>query len=210
MRYLPFKHWVAGMAFAGFVGVSALAQTHPWSNVGTTPTQEELQAERGTGPSGKDLPPGRGTAKDGARTFLLKCSMCHGQNAEGVTQAPGSGSILRGARLTGGKGVVLWGPNGPNPGVSKLFYTAYVTTLWNAIAMSMPFFKPGSLTSDEVYSVVAYILFKNDFIKEDQIMDRETLPKVELPQQKNHIPANLEEIPDIQKRGCFKTYGVCP
>ena len=81
MQYLPFKHWVAGMALAGFVCVSAMAQTHPWSNVGTAPTQEELQAERGTGPSGKDLPPGRGTAKDGARVFLLKCSMCHGQNA---------------------------------------------------------------------------------------------------------------------------------
>lgn len=210
MQYSLFKQFIAGMALAGFACASALAQTHPWSDVGTTPTQEELQAERGTGPSGKDLPTGRGTAKEGARIFLVKCSMCHGQNAEGVNQAPGSGSILRGPRLTGGKGVVLWGPNGPNPGVSKLFYTAYATTLWNAIAMSMPFFKPGSLTRDEVYSLVAYILYKNEFIKEDQIMDRETLPKIELPQRNNHVPAKLEEISDIEKRACFKTYGVCP
>ena len=210
MRYLRFKYFLTGLAFAGFACGPAQAQTHPWSNVGTTPTEEELRAERGTGPSGKDLPPGRGTAKDGARIFLLKCSMCHGQNAEGVNQQPGGGSILRGPRLTGGKGVALWGPTGPNPGVSKLFYTAYVTTLWNAIAVSMPFFKPGSLPTDEVYALTAFILYKNEFIKEDQIMDRETLPKVELPQRHNHIPANLEEIPDIQKRGCFKTYGVCP
>ena len=214
MRYLPFKHLVGGMALASVVplwGIAAQAQTVPWRDVGATPTPEEIRAEgRGTGPLGKDLPPGRGIAKDGARTFLVKCSMCHGQNLEGVTPAPGSGSILRGSSLVGGKGVPLWGSNGPSPGVSKVNYTAFATTLWNAIAVSMPFFKPGSLTPDEVYSLVALILFKNGLIKEDDIMDRETLPKVQLPQRNNHIPANLEDIPNIEKRACFKTYGVCP
>ena len=212
MRYSPFKFFVSVIAlFTGAACVSALAQTHDYSGIGNTPTPEEIRGEaKGTGPSGKDLPLGRGTAKQGAQIFAVKCSMCHGLNLEGVTPPPSSGSILRGPSLVGGKGVILWGSRGPNPGVSKAYYTAFATTIWNAVAISMPFFKPGSLAPDEAYSLVAYILFKNELIQEDQVMDRETLPKVQLPQRNNHIPVKLEDIPDIEKRACFKTYGVCP
>ena len=212
MRYFPFKPFVPAVAFfIGAASVSVLAQMPAWSEIGTTPTQEEIRAEaKGVGPSGTDLPPGRGTAGDGMRIFARKCAMCHGRNLEGVTPPPSSGSLYRGPRLVGGEGVTLWGSDGPNPGVSKLYYTAYVTTLWNGIAISMPFLEPGSLTADEVYSLVAYILYKNEFIQEDDVMDRETLPQVQLPQRNNHIPVKLEDISDIAKRACFKTYGVCP
>ena len=211
MQYLPFKHFMAGMVFASIACVTVLAQKSPWSDVGTTMTPEEVRTQaKGTGPSGKDLPPGRGTAKEGAQIFMVKCSMCHGQDLKGVNPPPGSGIILRGPSLVGGKGVPLWANGAPSPGVSKAYYTAYATTLWNAVAISMPFFKPGSLTPNEVYSLVAYILYKNEFFKEDAVLDRETLPKVQLPQRENHIPAKLEDISDIEKRGCYKTYGVCP
>ena len=85
MRYIPFKQFVAVMALAaGFGCVAALAQTSPYSGMGTTPTPEDLGALAWTaGPSGKDLPPGKGTAKQGALIYMVKCAMCHGRDAEG-------------------------------------------------------------------------------------------------------------------------------
>jgi len=214
MRFLRFRQCVALMSLCAIVGcVATMAQTQKqtpaWNNVGTPMTPEEIRAmAKDTGPSGKNLPPGKGTAKEGMPIYMGKCSMCHGPDLKGVTQPPGSGIFLTGPALVGGKGIPLWGSNGPNS-VSKAWYVAYPTTLWNSIAVSMPFFKPGSLTPDEVYSLVAFILAKNEIIKEDAVMDLETLPSVRLPQRDNYIPASFDDILDIQKRGCYKTYSIC-
>jgi hypothetical protein len=39
----------------------------------------------------------------------------------------------------------------------------------------------GTLTADEVYALTAYLLFINQVIPEDQVLDRESLPKVKMP-----------------------------
>src|SRR3989338_8856933 len=110
MRYFLFKQFVAGMALAASVGcVAALAQTSPYSGVGTAPTPEDLGALAWTaGPSGKALPPGKGTAKQGALIYMVKCAMCHGRDGEGVRWAPGAFSPISGPRLGGGNGVALF------------------------------------------------------------------------------------------------------
>ena len=74
----------------------------------------------------------------------------------------------------------------------------------------MPQYQGETLTADEVYALIALIYYRNDIIKEDAVMDRETLPKLEMPNRHNFIPDKLEDIPDIEKRGCYKTYGICP
>jgi len=214
MRYFPFKDLATGMALVAVACVAALAQTP--TGIGRAPTPEELQAvNKGTGVSGKDLPPGKGTAKDGARIFLVKCAMCHGNDAQGVSGAPGSQTTLRGGRLGGGNAIPLWETAPPDRSriTTGIYYWAYPTTLWNTIAIAMPQYNSGSLTPDEVYALSAYLLFKNGIIKEDAIMDRETLPKVELPNRHAFVPDKLEDLADPQnwdKRGCTKPYGVCP
>lgn len=45
----------------------------------------------------------------------------------------------------------------------------------------MPFDQPGSLTADEVYSLVAYILAEGKIVGQDVRMDAETLSKVVMP-----------------------------
>ncbi len=45
----------------------------------------------------------------------------------------------------------------------------------------MPLNKEGTLTPDESYSLTAFLLFRNDVIKEDEVMDRQSLPKVNMP-----------------------------
>jgi S-disulfanyl-L-cysteine oxidoreductase SoxD len=212
MRYFRFEFLVAGIVVAGFASVAALAQKADYSGVGRPPTPQETQfVDRGSGPSGKDLPPGKGTAKEGAQIFLAKCSMCHGADGQGRTPAVGSYSFLRGPQLTGGTGVPLWpAPGNPRHVVTAAYFVAFPTAIYNAIAVSMPMFRPSTLAPDEIYSLTAYILYHNGLIKEDDVMDRKTLPEVTMPDRYNFIPENVEDIPNIEKRGCYKTYGVCP
>jgi cytochrome c len=57
----------------------------------------------------------------------------------------------------------------------------YATTVWDYINRGMPVGLEGTLTADEVYSLTAYLLFLNDVISEDQVLDQESLPKVDMP-----------------------------
>ena len=45
----------------------------------------------------------------------------------------------------------------------------------------MPLNREGTLTADEVYALTAYLLSINQVIPEDQVLDRESLPKVKMP-----------------------------
>ena len=42
----------------------------------------------------------------------------------------------------------------------------------------MPINREGTLKPDEVYAITAYLLFKNDLIKEDDVLDPQSLPKL--------------------------------
>jgi mono/diheme cytochrome c family protein len=76
---------------------AGLAQSRTYSNVGRTPSEEEIRSLGIiVGPEGKELPPGRGTAKEGAELFAKQCAACHGREGQGgvanklVTGSPGN------------------------------------------------------------------------------------------------------------------------
>jgi len=45
----------------------------------------------------------------------------------------------------------------------------------------MPVGLEGTLTPNEVYSLTAYLLFLNKVIPEDEVLDKQSLPKVKMP-----------------------------
>ena len=57
----------------------------------------------------------------------------------------------------------------------------------------MPLNQEGSLSADEVYALTAYLLHLNGVIGEDEVMDAETLPMVEMPNREAWAP-----LPDWQ------------
>ena len=59
----------------------------------------------------------------------------------------------------------------------------------------MPFTAPQSLTAEETYSVIAWLLFQNQIIAEDVEIDAETLPKVQMPNRNGFIP---DPRPDVR------------
>ena len=157
--------------------VAGLAQTRPYS-VGSTPSPEDIKAMDGlVGPSGKELPPGSGTATDGAKIYAQKCAACHGRNGEGV------GGLA--PRLVGGKGSLTT----PNPVETVGSSYPFATTLWTYINRSMPATKPGSLSADEVYALSAFVLYRNEIIKESDVLDAKTLPKIRMPNRDGFVPA---------------------
>jgi mono/diheme cytochrome c family protein len=178
---------------------TALTQTPSYTNVGRTPTKEEIQAwDIAAGPDGKGLPPGQGTEKDGAPIYAAKCAVCHGPVAEG-------GKI--GPRLVGGK-ADLETLTTLRPVRSVGGYWPYATTVWDYINRAMPRNQAGTLSANEDYALTAFILAKSGIIQEDDVMDAKTLPKVQMPNHNGFVPQRFEDIPDERKRGCRQ--GVCP
>jgi len=178
------------------VGRAAWAQAPNFKNVGRAPTPAEIQAwDTAVGPAGRELPPGSGTAKDGAEIFANKCAVCHSPAGEGSNMAP---------RLVGGKGTLT----SPQPVLTVGSYWAFATTIFDFINKAMPRGQEGSLKPDQVYALTAFLLYKNEIIKETDIIDAKTLLAVKMPNREGFIPPNLADIHDIKKRGC--RLGHCP
>ena len=151
------------------LGSSAFAQS-PTYGFGRTPTAEELRRmDISISHEGDELPPGRGNAKQGAQVYELKgCAACHG-----ATGIEGMAPILRSKRSAK---LPIWERERILP-----LRAPYATVVWDFINRGMPVGLEGTLTPDEVYSVTAYLLFLNEVIPEDQVLDRQSLPKVKMP-----------------------------
>ena len=177
MRCSLLKLLVPAMVLAA--AGTAVAQS-PQFNVGKPLSQEEIQGfDFMIGPEGQGLPEGRGTAKEGATIFAKRCEVCHGQNGEK--------GVLR--RLTlGSPGKPYAGPFKAEEKDSVAYYP-YATIAWDYINRAMPVPKPGSLTHDEVYSLVAFLLYRNGIIQEADVMDAQSLPKVQMPNRNGFLPA---------------------
>jgi cytochrome c len=124
-------------------------------------------------PDGTGLPPGSGTSSQGAPVYAAKCASCHGAEGKGGISSAliGSGPItsINAAEKTIGN---FW---------------PYSTTLFDYIRRAMPWQQPKSLTSDEVYSLTAYVLSLNRIIGESDVMNATTLPQVRMPNRDGFI-----------------------
>jgi cytochrome c len=60
--------------------------------------------------------------------------------------------------------------------------------VWDYINRGMPVGNEGTLTADEVYALTAYLLFLNKVIPEDEVLDKQSLPKVKMPIGDDYAP----------------------
>jgi len=158
---------------------AGLAQSRPY-NLGTTLSQEEIRSfDFMVGPAGKELPPGSGTAKEGADIFAKRCAACHGPNGQGG---------IAGRLVIGSPGNPHLGPYKDTERSATSYYP-YATIAWDYINRAMPPTKPGSLTPDEVYAVVAFLLYRNGITQESDTLDAKSLPKIEMPNRNGFVPA---------------------
>jgi len=79
------------------------------------------------------------------------------------------------------------GPGGPGGGIMAL-RSPYATTLWDYINRGMPLNKEGTLKPDEVYAITAWLLYRNDVIQENDVLNPQTLPQVKMPNRDGAAP----------------------
>jgi len=149
----------------------------PSYGVGRTATADEIHAwDISIGPEGKELPPGRGTAKEGAQLYLQKgCSGCHGRSG---SMAPAPTLIKSDGTKTSPYPCLAPCVNDNNV---MALHSPSATVMWDYINRGMPLGKEQTLKPDEVYSLTAFLLFMNNIIKEDDVMDAQSLPAVVMP-----------------------------
>ncbi|BFU96911.1 MAG: putative sulfite oxidase cytochrome subunit [Nitrospira sp.] len=150
--------------------------------VGRPATDEEIRAwDIDVNSTGEGLPPGQGTVKQGAHVFASKCAVCHGPTGiEGPKD-----------KLVGGQNTLT----AAKPLKTIGSYWPYATTLYDYIHRAMPFTAPQSLTPDETYSVVAWLLFQNKIIAEDTVINAQTLPTIHMPNRNGFVQ---DPRPDIR------------
>ena len=64
------------------------------------------------------------------------------------------------------------------------------------------------MTHDQVYALTALLLFRAGIIREDEVMDQKSLPKVQMPNRMGFVPSDLKEIGNFKERKC--KLGQCP
>ncbi len=155
--------------------VAALAQSSTY-NLGRTPSAEEsrtccipITIE------GEGLPPGSGSAEQGAPIYAQKCAVCHGQTG---TEGPRTVLVGEGTKALRGR--------------------FFATTIWDYIQRGMPPTKRTDwregewLNADEVYALTAFLLYRNRIIQQSDVLDAQSLPKVQMPNRGAYTPPKPE------------------
>ncbi len=171
-----------GLGIAGTWAVAFSEDQPTRYGFGKEATSAEIEAWNiDVSPSGGGLPPGLGTVRQGAEVFAAKCATCHGPNG---SEGPRD-------RLVGGQNTLKT----TRPIKTVGSYWPYATTLYDYIYRAMPTTAPQSLKPDEVYSVIAWLLFQNGIVPEDTILDAESLPAVRMPNRDGFVPDPRPDIP---------------
>jgi mono/diheme cytochrome c family protein len=127
-------------------------------------------------PDGRGLPSGSGNYQKGKSVYAANCMGCHGVDLAGVK---GTGA----AALIGGRGSLASG----KPKKTVESYWPYASTVFDYVKRAMPFNAPGSLSDDEVYAVVAYVLGEANIFDKSANLNAKSLPMIDMPNKDGFI-----------------------
>jgi len=147
-------------------------------------------------PDGTGLPEGSGSAEDGDDLYEEKCVSCHGDFGAGSGSYP---KLTAGNAYEMQKTLTNQRVGGNDEGPKRTFgsYWPDASTAWWYIKTGMPHPAPMSLTDDEVYSLVAYLLMINELkvdgkvVEDEFVLNKENFMKIEMPN-KNGFEPNID------------------
>jgi S-disulfanyl-L-cysteine oxidoreductase SoxD len=174
------------LLMAGLVYTNSNALSEPkktgapsFPNIGRPATALEIKAwDIDVRPDLKGLPQGSGTVLKGTQIWEDKCASCHGSFGESNHMLnPLIGGTTKDDIKTG---KVARLTDTAYPVRTTLMKVATISTLWDYINRAMPWNAPKSLTPDEVYSVIAYMLNTADIVPDDYVLSHGTMAKTQL------------------------------
>lgn len=191
---------------------SSLAFAEKFPNIGRPATEKEIAAwDIDVRPDFKGLPKGSGTVAKGQDVWEGKCASCHGIFGESnEVFTPIIGGTTQEDIKTGR---VASHVNGRQPQKTTIMKVPTVSTLWDYINRAMPWTAPKSLTTEEVYSVVAYILNMAEIVPDDFTLSHENIAEVQkrMPNRNgmttSHGMWDINGKPDVKSVACMKD---CP
>lgn len=137
--------------------------------LGRAALPEEIAAwDLDVSPDGTGLPVGSGDVMTGEEVFIENCAVCHGDFAEGRGNWP---------KLAGGEDTLA----DEDPLKTVGSYWPHLSTTWDYVNRSMPFGNAQSLSADDVYGIVAYILYSNYLVEDDFVLSNENFTEIVLP-----------------------------
>lgn len=161
------------------VAFSAAAQgSDRFPGIGRAATPQEVAAwDIDVRPDFKGLPPGSGSVAQGMDVWEAKCASCHGVFGESnQVFSPLVGGTTaddvktgRVARLT----------DQAYPGRTTLMKVSTLSTLWDYIHRAMPWNQPKSLSKDEVYAVLAYLLNLGNVVPDNFTLSDKNIAEVQ-------------------------------
>jgi len=156
------------IVLAQVIGVRAETAPAPRYGLGTPATPAEIAGWNiDVRADGAGLPPGHGSVSEGGAIYAQKCAGCHGRAGEGGLADA----------LVGGNGTLATA----KPVRTVGSYWPYATTLFDYVRRAMPYTAPQSLTANQTYAVVAFVLNLNHIVPDGAVLDAKSLPHVRMP-----------------------------
>ena len=186
----------AAILFPLFTASQAAADQRPF-NLGEVATAEQVAGwDIDVRPDGLGAPVGTGNAFDGEEVYADRCASCHGDFGEAVDNWP---------VLVGGEGTLA----SHDPVKTTGSYWPYASTMYDYIYRAMPFGEAQSLTHDETYQIVAYLLYMNDIIDDEFEVNQDNIGTIEMPNRDGFMmPDPRPDAQPISGIACMKDCDV--
>lgn len=179
-----------------------------FKGVGRDATDAEVKAwDIDVRPDFQGLPPGSGSVSDGETLWIAKCSSCHGDFGDANhVFVPLVGNTTAEDIKTGRVASLKAG------GSVRTTFTkvATVSTLWDYIHRAMPWDAPKSLSHDDVYALLAYLLNLAEIVPADYVLSDKNMAEVQarMPNRngmtREHGLWDLKGKPDTHNVACVK------
>lgn len=160
------------------VSVSAQSAKPSLAGIGRPATPAEIKAwDIDVRPDFKGLPAGSGSVAKGQDVWEAKCASCHGIFGESTEVfTPIAGGTTKKDIETGRVANLS---RADFPQRTTLMKVATVSTLWDYINRAMPWNNPKTLTVEEVYATVAYILHLGEIVPVDFVLSDRNIAEVQ-------------------------------
>lgn len=186
----------------------SMAVAAEFKGVGRDATPAEVQAwDIDVRPDFAGLPKGSGSVADGETLWIAKCSSCHGDFGDANhVFVPLIGNTtpddIKNGRVASLK----------SGGAVRTTFTkvATVSTLWDYIHRAMPWDAPKSLSHDQVYAILAYLLNLAEIVPADYVLSDQNIAEVQarMPNRKGmtreHGLWDVKGKPDTANTACMK------
>lgn len=182
--------------------------SHPDFGIGRPATSAELKAwDIDVRPDFKGIPPGSGSVSHGQNVWDARCASCHGTFAESneVFTPLIGGTTVDDIKTGHTKGL----GSGSVPQRTTIMKVATLSTLWDYINRAMPWTSPKSLSPDDVYGVLAYLLNLAEIVPADFVLSDKNIADVQklMPNRNGMSTAhgmwNIKARPDVNGSICM-------